>query len=490
MMLIGVRSGQRTTSAGRSRYRQGREQGAIIILFPAILVLILALMGLAIDASRLYNRRVELQAVADFAAISAAGKLAGTEAGIDAAISAAATATAMQKFEYSKSTISWSDSAIEFSASPDSGWISAGAARAAPNQMRYVKIDTRDLASDPGQLDLILIKVIAPAMTTASTSATAVAGRSTLNLTPLAVCAMSDSAAASRPPSGELVEYGFRRGVAYDLMQLNPNGTSPVSFAVNPIDLASGVGGAGNTAPSILGPFVCTGTMPAVASVGGQVLVSSPFPLASLYDNLNSRFGDYTAGVCDYHAAPPDTNIKSFLYSAGSSWMKVAPSGQSAQSLTSAGRLHTVADPDPHPASNTAGHYGQLWSYAKPVPFSAYTPGVAEPAAGYAPFDKSAWPGLYSPGLPEPKNSYPLDTPYMTGGAQHLSPSSTYGRPLRQRRVLHLPLVECPVAGSSATVLAIGRFFMTVPATASSLKAEFAGIASETALRGPVELYQ
>ena len=489
-MLIGVRWVQRTSNLYTFRQGERRSKGAVIIMFPAMLLLILALMGLAVDASRLYNRKVELQAVADFAAISAAENLVGTEAGIDAALAAAGAATGVQKFKYSKSTVSWSDSAIRFSASPDSGWMDAGSAKSWGGSVRFVKVDTRDLAGDPGKIDLIIMKMVPSSMTTANTSATAVAGRSMLNLTPLAICAMSDSAAASRPPSGELVEYGFRRGVAYDLMQLNSHGTSPVSFAVNPIDLASAAGAAGNTSPNVLGPFVCTGTMPAVASVGQNVHVSTPFPIAALFDNLNSRFGDYTAGACDYHSAPPDTNIKHFVYSAGTSWMKVVPSGQSAQSLTSAGRLHTVADPDPHPATNTAGHYGQLWSYAKPVPFSAYSAGVSEPIAGYAPFDKSVWPNLYSPGLPEPKPNYPIDTPYMSGGAQHLGPSVAYGRPLRRRRVLNLPLVQCPVAGSSATVLAIGRFFMTVPATASSLQAEFAGIASEQAFRGPVELFQ
>lgn len=58
--------------------------------------------------------------------------------------------------------------------------------------------------------------------------------------------------------------------------------------------------------------------------------------------------------------------------------------------------------------------------------------------------------------------------------------------------MLHMPLLECPIpAGpnTKAKILAIGRFFMIVPATSSSIQAEFAGIADESALGGAVELY-
>jgi hypothetical protein len=37
-------------------------------------------------------------------------------------------------------------------------------------------------------------------------------------------------------------------------------------------------------------------------------------------------------------------------------------------------------------------------------------------------------------------------------------------------------------------VLGVGRFFMTVPATATSISAEFAGVAQASSLLGTVEL--
>ena len=461
-------------------------------MFAVMLAVILGFMGLALDGSRLFNRRVELQSVADFAAMAAAQKLVGTAAGIDDALAAAAAAASLQKYKYGKSSIAWSESAVEFSNSPTSGWMSAAAARAAPANMLFVRVDTAELG-DNGTVDLVFSKVLAPERTTASTSARAVAGRTTVNITPLAVCAMSDEPAAPTDPNAELVEYGFRRGVGYDLMQLNPNGTLPANFIINPIDLGTGVGSPANTTTAVVGPFVCSGTMPAVGGVGGQLNVSQPFPIAALFQHLNSRFGQYTGGQCDYRAAPPDVNIRPYAFGSNPTWMGTKPIRQTALKRAQGNRLSTVADLPP-PGNSTEGSYGQMWSYARPVPRSAYTPGVPEPKTGYTPFSTTAWKSLYAPaatGAPEPKGAaYPSATPYRTGGVYHNSPPSMYGQPLRHRRVLHLPLLACPVAGANANVLAIGRFFMTVPATATSISAEFAGIASAESLQGSVELFR
>jgi hypothetical protein len=53
-----------------------------------------------------------------------------------------------------------------------------------------------------------------------------------------------------------------------------------------------------------------------------------------------------------------------------------------------------------------------------------------------------------------------------------------------------VPLLSCPVAGATAQVVAIGRFFMTVPADGSGIYAEFAGVAADTQVSGPVGIYQ
>ncbi len=473
-----------------------RQHGGIAILMALFLIVMLGFMGLALDMGRLYNRKVELQSVADAAALSAAERLVGTAAGIDAALAAAASAATAKKIGYEKGSIEWRDSAVTFSSAPSGApWVDAGAARAAAQAVAYVAVDTAALG-DAGMVKTLLMLVMSEKghLDKTTARARAVAGRSGLNIAPLAICAMSKTPAAPRATTLELVQYGFRRGVAYDLMQLNPDATTPANFVINPIDPAAAGAMASNSSPAVVGPFVCTGSMPKVSVMEGQLAVTQPFPLAALYEQLNSRFDQYNGNLCDFRSAPPDANIKSYLHTAPNIWMKSNPGGPTAAPHTSAGKLQTVADPDPHPAGNTAANYGLMWAYARPVLFAEYAAGVAEPEQGYRTIDKLLWPALYAPGLPEAKNSYPSATPYWSGGnGVNQAPSSSHGYGVRHRRVLNIPLLNCPVApgsNASAEVLAIGRFFMTVPATATSISAEFAGIASEQSLGGTVELFQ
>lgn len=472
-----------------------KQQGVVAMMFAIVLIAMIGFMGLALDLSRLYNRKVELQSVADVAALAAARQLVGTTEGIDRATAAAAAAVGRLKFNYNSTPIAWSASAITFSTSSSAGaWVDASAARASAGTMRFVRVDTSEMDPDMGVIDTIFMRVVSSTLATASTSASAIAGRSSIDVTPLALCAMSADAATSRPPKGELVQYGFRRGVAYDLMQLNPGGTQPINYVVNPIDPGTAAGSSTNTTPAIVGPFVCSGTIPVASVIGSQILVSSPFPIGSLFEHLNSRFDQYNGGHCNYQSAPPDFNVRQFTFNSGVNWMKSAlPTRQTANPTTAGGILRTMADLGEE-AAFTAPLYGPMWSFAKPVPFSEYTPGSPEPEAGYTAFNKSEWAALYTPGAPEPKSAYPAATPYAaSGGPNFMAPVAAHGKGLPFRRVLNVPLLECPVgtgANATARVVAIGRFFMTVPATATSISAEFAGLATGAQLGGAVELYR
>jgi hypothetical protein len=331
---------------------------------------------------------------------------------------------------------------------------------------------------------------------------TAVAGRSTIDVAPLAVCALSNTEAAQRanpgPPANvELVQYGFRRGVAYDLMQLNPGGTGAENFVIDPFSPPGVAGAAANLAAGLVGPYVCTGQLAMPRVTGGALTVGRPFPLASLFNQFNSRFDQYTGALCSYAAAPPDTNIRQYTFGAagsGTPWMSVAPAGQVAQASTASGKLWTVADPLPQPAGTTGPMYGPLWAYARAVPYSSYVAGAAEPAAGYTPFATSAWSTLYGPGAPTAAVSYPVgsSTPYKaTNGTNFLAPPLAR-KGVAGRRVLNVALLSCPVpagALATATVLGIGKFLMTVPATATAVRVEFGGLVAEQSLGGAVELY-
>jgi hypothetical protein len=209
----------------------------------------------------------------------------------------------------------------------------------------------------------------------------------------------------------------------------------------------------------IVAAYVCTGKMAIPALQGGKITVEPGFPIGSLFQQLNSRFGTYVA-PCQSSSALADTNVRSFDLSSAN-WIKAQPSGLSV---------------------------GPLWSYAKAATYASYTANFGvEPATGYSTYATTNWGTLY-PGPPAAQSqSYPTTTPYQStgGGAAYKTIYNT--------RVLRVPLLQCPVPSGAvvnATVLGIGKFFMTIPATSSTLYAEFAGTETWAAISGSARLYR
>ncbi|MBQ5947023.1 pilus assembly protein TadE [Massilia sp. ST3] len=464
---------------------------------PAVIVM-LGVCGLAIDLGLVYNRKAELHGLAKTVALAAARELNGTPAGITAALAKGGDAARRIKFKYGIA-VPWTDDAIRFGSSPsaDGGWVDAASARSSPAARFYVKVDTSVLGVDLGAIQATLMPILTGSDAPVVISEVAIAGRSAINVDPLAICAMSPlpgAARANTSSSDELVEYGFRRGVTYDLMQLNPNGIAPVHYVVDPVSPPGGLGAAGNTSAGTVSPFVCAGRMWIPRVTGGPIRVSSPFPIGSLYRQLNSRFDQYDGAVCDPGGAPPDFNVKAYTHDTGNgvTWMTPRPAMNSAAGHPSGNRLQTIVDPVSPPSGLDATMYGPLWAYARAVKFSGYTEGVPEPADGYPRFAPSDWPKLYASG--PAATSFPSKTPYFsTFGNNYRAPSGEHLPTARiNRRLLHVPLLSCPVAPGTnvgATAVAIGKFFMTSPATSSSVFAEFAGIAHESTIPGQVILY-
>lgn len=488
----------------RRDQKRRHQHGAVAIVLALMLSVLLGFIGLGLDLAMLYNRKAELQGVADSAALAAARELIGTPAGVTNALSQAAATANRFKFQYYNNAVVWSDSALQFSASGKAGsWVDASTAVAAPNGLMFTKVDTSALAPELNTVNTMLMGLVSSGLSTASTAGQAIAGRASVKVTPLGICALSTTPAKARnnpgPPANvELEQYGFRRGVGYNLMNLNPDSTPPTeTFVMNPVDLIGKLGLAFNTTPFIVGPFVCAGTMPMPSVMGASISVSRPFPLAALYKQLNSRFDDYTGKLCSPNSAPPDANVKAYV-STSIPWMSKPNDPdrlQSAMMLASEGKLWTIASPPSPPAGTTAPQYGPLWSFAWAVPYSAYTAGTPEPATGYSTFGAAAWSTLYPTSTgPTPGYTGSATTiPYLSSSANYFLAPSVPNRPgLLYRRVLNVPLLSCPVATGTnvtATVLAIGRFFMTVPATATSINAEFAGVyPNDQSLGGHVNL--
>ena len=483
-----VRARLRPRMASRTRQR-----GVFAIMSAVLMTLILAFCGLALGLGQIYNRKVELDGMARAVALAAARELNGTPQGITAAVTRATATASNFKYNY-RTSFTLSDAAISFSSSPlkTANWMPAVSAAASPANIFYVAVDTSKLDTTVGTVVPVFMQFVSKSLATVQLSDRAVAGRTGVKVTPLAICALDKDHPGIRR-GAELVEYGFRRGVSYNLMRLNPGGTTAENFVIDPTVSPGEMASSYHTSIDMVGPFVCTGTMWMPRVTGGNIQVSRNFPIASLYKQLNARFGDYTDGLCSPNGAPPDLNIKPFKFGTGN-WMSPAQTQPNA-AMTSGqaladGKLRTVADPITLPTGTTTKLWGPLWAYAKAAKFSSYVVGQPEPPTGYATFSTTDLQTMYQTGLST--SGYP--TALQGGTPYRSSVTSPSHKALAEenRRVLNIPLLSCPVpAGSdvNAKVVAVGKFFMTVPATSDSVSAEFAGVASDQSYAGVVELF-
>jgi Flp pilus assembly protein TadG len=474
-----------------------RQGGALTVLFAAMLVVLLAFVGLALDIAQVYNRRTELQNIADSVALAAAKALDGTASGITSALARAKDAGEGRIYSY-KEKFTWDDTAISFSAAattPDAGWVDAAAATTSPAGMLFARVDTGKMAASYGTVQTALLGMLGAQFAQVVTFGRAVAGRSSIRVTPLAICALNTSSTPVLVPdtsSGEKSRFGFRIGVGYNLLNLNPKGLTALNFVVNPIDIPVSTAAAVNVTPAVVAPFVCTGTVP-MAKLPAALHVKYPFP-TSLIGQLNSRFDEYgDVYPCDPVSAPPDRNIRQFNENlpVGTKWWNIPLNGQiTAKAMAGVTRRVTIADRlsnEPKPVYG--GDYGVLWAFAIPT-------GTA------GNLDKSKWNEIYPvTGTTQVANaSYPLlgTTPYTssdTGGKFFTKPPTRIGA--RQRRVLNIPLLDCTnvdVSSTTAPVLAVGTFLMTVKADSNSaspsISGEFGGVVESAALGDQAKLYQ
>ncbi|QOL48473.1 pilus assembly protein TadE [Massilia litorea] len=468
----------------------------------------LGFWSLAVDIGQIYNRKVDLYGIAKAAALAAARELDGTPAGLVAARNAASVAVANLRYRnYGSGTaFTWHDDALSFgtTSSRTGTWVtSAGAAQAA--ELFFARVDTAGLDPAISEVETFFIRILDSSLAKVQLSDSAIAGRTSVKAMPIGVCAMSPDAAAARPATSssgatlsELVQYGFRRGISYDLMKLNPNNTTPARFAINPVS-EPGTNSQAFDIPA-LAPFVCSGSMWIRRITGSPIRVSElpdTSPLASLSTALNTRFDTYANTSCAPSSASPDINIKSYAYDQAGivKWMSPNKGTPAVATTTARGKIEPVIDLPAPPA--TPGEYGPLWAYAKAAkaPSPVTSP---EPPGGYPTFSHTDWPTLYPSG--PTSSNYPTSppVPYLssTTASGYYQAPSLANRPMAvpHRRVLNIPLLSCSPSAPSganapATVVAIGKFFMTVPATDNSLIAEFAGLIPLQSLPGHVELF-
>ncbi|NHZ62052.1 TadE/TadG family type IV pilus assembly protein [Massilia genomosp. 1] len=498
------------SSARLLPWRRRRQRGSYAIVFALMLMPLMLIGGMAIDLSMAFMRRADLQSAADAAALAAARVLDGSAAGIDNAEQQAKAIITASYFGLAK--MRWLSGALRLSDSPDPNgqWLAVGAASSDANRlrMRYARIDTTGLDPLFGSVRTVFAAAIDPLYARLQVSARAVAGRSTVQVTPLAICALDTQRQQARVHGTgptqltELIEHGFRRGVSYNLLNLNPNGNTALHFQVNPVDFPPALERASNSSLKALRPMVCSGTLALpFLPENATLYVRRDFP-SSLTDELNSRFGILagSASSCDSTAAPADTNVKE--YNVPAFWTELPVLTPARTSIagsarayedTGKNRLVTIADMDTVIDPSKAEDYGPLWAFAKPLKFpgpTASTPGVT--------FLKADWPTLYrvKTGQVKAATIAPGDSaamPYEASSSTFRTAPipASYPR-LKGRRILNIPLLSCPVSGGTATVLAVGRFLMTSRATVTPLAVygEFGGLADPATLASSTVLFR
>ena len=498
--------------AARSSATQRRcQRGVVAIVLGLSVFALFGFMALAVDLGRTYVVRTELQNAADAAALAGAKELNQTAAGVTSAVARAIGMAAQNNANFA-TPVAITVANISAGTCPDDGCMVL-ASTITTNALAAGRTFLRvNIPSGALNTFFAVVPTTGGGTGTAATGTfgRAVAGHFLTQISPMGVCAIDSIPGGTRPVSGsptisELTEFGFRRGIAYNIPALNPlGGAAGLPLWINPLNAPPAVCNPASSSAANMKPFLCTGTSTIITTVPGSVYVNTGGSYGPMQKAINSRFDDFTGGnACDPTSAPPDTNVKQYLAPAPAS----PPTGPVAAN----GNPKDWMNPDPtqqtislNPATKkplatpTMAEYGALWSYSRAV----RAVGASPNATDGAPFALSDWTNLYNgntadtsasgyPGNPTtpPFPAGSLAAPYNTLTGNNYFSAPSIARPgTRNRRVLNVAILNCtglsvgPGGLSCATlpVLGVGRFFMQTEAaivgTSRKIETEFAGL--------------
>ena len=469
------------------------QRGAVAVLFGIALLVLLLAGGLVLDLGHLYILKSELQNASDSAALAGAKELNLSSAGITSAAAAAILFAGKNKSDFSTAVVI-TDANISFGSSPDGPWSSVSQSQASPAGKTFIRVDTGTRTAPT-----YLMRVVAGSENVA-TVGVAVAGRFVVDITPIGVCAVDPdhrttvkaTDAAFPPVENELVEFGFRRGMTYDILKMGNIGGTADPILINPVDSPPTACNMSHSSAAFTAPFLCQGNS-AVTNNATEVYANTGVSAGPVEKALNSRYGDYTGSPCQPATAPPDSNIHEFKYEdvtggGPPAWMTPAPAAQSQPFDSSTGKPSTPSGPS---------NWGILWSYSRAVRATGSSPNYN---AGTA-FDKADWNRLYGGG-PTSSAGYPsgaASSPYgQSSGVFHETQS--VNTPSPKRRQLNLALIDCSTLTSNSMnckklpVLGVVKFFLQRRIVALSgvnkhLDVEFAGLI-EPVPNAEIKLYR
>lgn len=499
------------------------QRGAIAILLGFSILLLFGFMALAIDLGRTYVVRTELQNAADAAALAGAMQLNQTQKGVwdganpnGSAVGRAISMAAQNSFKFS-SPVAITIANMSVGTCPDDSCMVPASsitsdALAAGRTFLKVDIPSGALTTFFARLPTT---VAGTGTLSTSTFGRAVAGHFVTQIIPMGVCAIDLIPGGRRPVAGglpdELTELGFRRGIAYNIPQLNPlGGASGDPLWINPLNAPPGACNAANSSANVMKPFVCTGTSTVITSLPGLVYANTGGSYGPMEKSLNSRMDDFLGGnACDPASAPPDVNVRPYDIANPNAAPPIAPPppptkawsprqwmqpGSNTLPERQSIEINAVTG-KPYDPPSTQQH-GALWSYSRAVQAVGTSPNAT---AGTA-FELADWANLYAGNTADTTaTGYPaapaippfpvgaLAAPYNTSVAPYFeAPSVTHpGR--RNRRVLNVAILDCTglVAGpglacATLPVVGVGRFFMQTKADLTGgtkyIQTEFAGL--------------
>jgi Flp pilus assembly protein TadG len=125
-----------------SRTRDGRrrgEEGTVIVMTALLMVVLFLALGFAIDVSRVYAVRADLQNAADAAALAAARELNSGSGGINDAVTRANAIANSYGPERSPITVA----NVEFAINHDGPYVNQATAAGSPANIRFVRVTTQ-----------------------------------------------------------------------------------------------------------------------------------------------------------------------------------------------------------------------------------------------------------------------------------------------------------------------------------------------------------
>ncbi|WP_426338730.1 pilus assembly protein TadG-related protein [Pseudoduganella sp. S-14] len=526
-----------------------QQRGAVAVMSGLLLMLVLIpVSGLVLDLGHLYIVKTELQNLADASALAAGKDLDNSDAGLSKAVVSGKALALKNRYDFG-STLTLQDANFRFAASPDGPWYTLAESLGNATGRTFVEVDTRAGGSGgtAQTINTWLMRIAGNNST--STYGWAVAGRFVNTVTPIGICAIDPTRRTDSYNYGsftEIVEYGFRRGMSYNVFELGSlGGASSDPYQINPVNSPPNACNPANSATNTVAPFMCVGNSAVLPTGVGQVYTNTGVS-ATLDKALNSRFNDYSGGSqCDPASAPPDINIREFdcvganpcagagAVTAPTTWQDsntlntTFPNQQSVNTVSS-GSLKTpqyalpfeataVAPAKVWPSTVSATsrvtaqadypHHGVMWSYTPALQAdgsTAITPAQANGTSGSSKMygalggatdyiDAANYPTSVGAGF-----TSQYAAPYnQASGPTFEAPTGRAG--VENRRILNIVLIDCrtPPVGSGAcgvmNAVGIGKFFMQKKAnfggSPSQLNVEFTGLV-EPVPTSEVKLYK